>query len=155
MIGCVGIILPKSSIAYIDVSFFVHATEDLEKVTRAVQNAVSTDFAEKITFKKSKLKGDRGNPIIFFKTRIEMEEIAEPLLEYISSRLSALDKEKLLRELSLHLEKGSLYMRLDKQAAFKGDLRLYAGDPIHLRIRFRKRREEEIVKICRELGLLP
>jgi len=147
--------LPRSSIAYIDVSCFVHATEDSEKVMRAVQNVVSSDFVERITFKRSKLKGDHGNPIIFFKSRIEEEEIAESILKHVSTRLSTLEKEKLLRELSLHLEKGSLYIRLDKQAAFKGDLRLYAGDPIHIRIRLRNRKTEEIIKICSDLGLLP
>jgi len=122
---------------------------------RAMQNTVSTEFAEKISFKKSSLKGDCGNPIIFCRARIEEEETARLVLEHISSKLSALEKQKLLQELSLHLEKGSLYIRLDKQAAFKDDLRLSRGDPIHLRVRFAKRKNEEIIKICSEIGLLP
>ena len=101
------------------------------------------------------MKGNYGNPIILFKTRIEEETIAESVLKYISSQLSALDKEKLMQELSLHLEEGNLYIRLDKQAALRGDLRLCREDPIHLRVRFRKRKNEEIIKICRDIGLLP
>jgi len=149
------VILPRSPIAYIDVSFFAHATEDPEKVLKAGQNVVSKEFSEKIIFKKMMLKGDHGNPIIFFKARTEEETIVESVLRYISSKLSAPDKESLSQDLGLHLEKGSLYVRFDKQGAFKGDLRLSAADPIHMRIRFRKRKNEEITKICRDLGLLP
>jgi len=147
--------LSKSPIAYIEVSFFAHATEDPEKVVKAAQNVISTGLVEKIIFKKTSLKGDHGNLIMFFKARTEEESIAESVVNHISLRLSALDKEVLLRDLGLHLEKGSLYIRLDKQAAFKGNLRLSTGDPIHLRIRFKKRKKEDIAKICGELGLVP
>lgn len=145
--------MPKSLITYIDMSFFVHATEDSERVMKAVQNVVSADFVENILFKKSTLKGDYGNPILFFKARIEEKENTEPVLKRIFSRLSALDKERLLRNLSLHLEKGNLYIRLGKQAAFRGDLALCTEDPIHLRFRFRERKKEEIIKICKDFGL--
>ena len=147
--------MPKSPIAYIDLSFFAHATEDPDKVMKAVQNVVSTDIAEKISFKKSKLKGDHGNLIIFYKTRIDEEKITEPLLHQISSQLSAQDKQMLLEELDRHIEKGSLYMRLDKQSAFKGNLGLCLADPIHIRIRFKKGKNEDIIKICTDAKLLP
>jgi len=149
------VILLKSSIAYIDISCFVHATEDLEKVMKAMKNAVPTDYAESISFVKSNLKGEYGNPIILFKSRIEDKTIAESVLRHVSSQLSTLDKEKLLQDLDLHLEKGNLYIRLDKQAALRGDLRLWTGDPLHLRIRFRKSKNEELMEILKDFGLLP
>lgn len=148
-------VLPKSPVAYVDISLLAHATEDSEKVMSALQNVVSTECAEKIVVKESKLKGEYGNPIVLFKTRIDEEETVESILRYISSHLSILDKEQLLQELGLHVEDGSLYIRLDKQAAFKGDLRLCREDPVHLRIRFRKKQNEDVINICRSLGLLP
>lgn len=147
--------LPKSPIAYLDMSVFAHATEDVSKVTKAAQNVIPAENSGKVVFESSRLKGDRGNPIVYLKTRIEEGQIAESVIEHVSLRLRVVDKEKLLRDLDLHMEKGSLYIRLDKQTAFKGDLRLGAEDPIHLRIRFRKRNKEEIIKICQDRGLLP
>ena len=141
-------------IAYIDIRFFAHATEDLDKVVEAVQRVLPSDYMEDIVFKKSNLRGHYGNPITLFEAKIKNKEIIRALVENLSSHLSELDKETLRREIHLHVEKGSLYIRLDKQAALQGKLKLCTSDPIRIRIRFRKRKIEDIVKTCRELGML-
>ena len=145
----------RSPIAYIDVSFFVHATEDPQKVLEAAKNVVSAVSAESMSFKKSKLKGEYGNPIIYFKTRIREGKVLDSILRYISSQLPSPDKERLSRDLTRHLERGNLYIRFDKQAAFKGSLRLCREDPIHMRIRFRRSKIDDIINACRKIGLLP
>jgi RNA binding exosome subunit len=66
-----------------------------------------------------------------------------------------LDKETLLREINLHVEKGSLYLRFDKQAAFQEAFKLGVADPIRVRLRFKKNRLEDVVQVCREIGMLP
>lgn len=147
--------MPRSEIAYIDVSFFAHATEDLDKTVKAVQNLMPKEYVEKVIFKRTKLKGEYGNPITFFKTRIDANEISKALLSYISSNLSTIDKDYLSQNLTKHLNKGNLYLRLDKQEASKGKVKLCSSDPIRLRIHFRTGKVEEIRKICREMGLLP
>ena len=141
-------------IAYIDIRFFAHATEDLDKVVEAVQRVLPSDYMEDIVFKKRNLRGHYGNPITLFEAKIKNKEIIRVLVENLSSHLSELDKETLRREIHLHVEKGSLYIRLDKQAALQGKLKLCTSDPIRIRIRFRKRKIEDIVKTCRELGML-
>ncbi len=141
-------------IAYIDIRFFAHATEDPEKVVTAVQHVLPSNHMEDTVFRKSKLQGHYGNPIILFETKIKNREAIKALVQNLSSRLDELDKETLLREIHLYLEKGSLYIRLDKQAAFQGKIRLCKSDPIRLRIRFRKTKDEDIVKTCMELGML-
>jgi len=52
------------------------------------------------------------------------------------------------------VEKGSLYIRLDKQAALQGKIKLVTSDPIHMRIRFRKSKIEDVIQICREIGMV-
>ena len=146
--------LPKIPVAYIDIKFFAHATEDLEKVREAVKHILPTNRVEEIEFRKNSLRGHHGNPIVFFQTKIERKELVKAVIENISRSLSELDKEVLRREIAMHVEKGSLYLRLDKQAAFQGVVKLGTTDPIHLRIRFRKGKIEEISKICEELGIL-
>lgn len=147
--------MPQTPIAYVDIRFFAHATEDPKKVMEAVKQILPSDYIDNIAFKKNNLKGHYGNPISLFETRIKEKEIIQVLVKHISSNLSELDKETLFREISLHAEDGNLYLRLDKQAALQGELKLCTADPVRIRIRFRKKKIEDIVKICRELGMLP
>jgi len=145
----------KRKISYVDLSFFAHATEDQNKVLAAAKNIFPPKYAESISFSKNNLKGEYGNPIIFFKTKIREPEIIESLLHNISSNLPLIDKEELERNLSLHVDRGSLYIRLNKQEAFKGKLKLSQADPIRIRIRFKVSGIEKIRETCREIGLLP
>jgi len=147
--------LSRLPIAYIDLRFSAHATEDPNKVLEAVRRILSTQYLDLIAFKRADLRGHYGNPIILFGARIKEEKVMEALMKNFSSKLGELEKGRLLREFSLHVGDGSLYLRLDKQAAFMGELRLCAADPIHIRIRFRKRKTENILQFCREIGMLP
>jgi len=142
-------------ITCVDISFFAHATEDENKVIEAVRHLLPTAQVENIVFNKSSLRGHYGNPITLFETRIKEKERVRAIVENLSSGLSPLDKERLLREVELHVEKGSLYLRLDKQRAFQGQFKLGVSDPIRVRLRFKKSRIEDIVQICREIGMLP
>jgi RNA binding exosome subunit len=148
--------LPKSKkIVYIELSFLAHATEDADKVLKAVQNVLPIENVNEVTFTRRKLKGEYGNPIILFKTQIRNPELVEVILRNISSNLTELDKEFLLRKFELHLKKGNLYLRLDKQAAFMGRLKFCRADPIHLRVHFKTSNVEDLKDICRDIGMLP
>ena len=146
--------MSRLPIAYIDLRFSAHATEDPNKVLEAVRRILPTQYLDLIAFKRADLRGHYGNPIILFEARIKEEEVMKALTEIFSSKLGGLEKEKLLREFDLHVGDGSLYLRLDKQAAFMGELRLCVADPIHIRIRFRKRKTEDILQFCREIGMV-
>lgn len=142
-------------ISYIDVSFIVHATEDQEKALIAAKNIFPPEHTDKISFGKSRLKGEYGNPIILFKTQIREPEISESFLLHLSLNLPSVDKEDLFRHLHLHLDKGSLYMRLDKQEAYRRRFRLCKADPIRIHVKFKTSNVEEIRKACQAIGLLP
>ena len=142
------------SIAYIDIRFFAHATEDLNKVIKAVQNVLPANHVNDIVFKRDNLQGHYGNPILLFETRIKKKETVKAVIENFSSHLRELDKKALHEEIDLHVQKGSLYIRLDKQAALQGELKLCTTDAIRLRIRFKKAKTEDIVKTCEDLGIL-
>ena len=138
-----------------DIRFFAHATEDENKVIEAVQHLLPADHLDEIMFKRSTVRGHHGNPIILFEIRINKKELMEAVLVNIASGLSELDRETLLQEINLHTERGNLYVRLDKQAAFEGGVKLCTADPIHLRIRFRKTKIEDIIEACRQIGMVP
>jgi len=147
--------LSQMPIACVDISFFAHATEDEDKVIGAVRQLLPAAQTENIIFNKSSLRGHHGNPITLFETRIKEKAIVRAVVGNLASGLSPLDKESLLREVKLHVEKGNLYLRFDKQAAFQGKFKLGVSDPIRVRLRFKKNRLEDIVQICREIGMLP
>jgi RNA binding exosome subunit len=146
--------LSQLPVAYIDIRFCAHATEDLDKVVLAVQNVLPSDHVEDDTFYRSSLEGHYGNPITFFKTRIKNKETIKALVENLSANLSSLDKEELGREINKHVEEGSLYFRLNKQAALQNRIKLVTSDPVHIRIRFRKSKIENIIEICRQIGMI-
>ena len=147
-------VLSQFSVAYIDIRFFAHATENVEKVVTAVQHVLPSNYTEDITFKKSNLQGHYGNPITLFEAKIRDKGAINALVENLSFCLGESDKKTLSNQIHLHMERGSLYIRLDKQVAFQGKLKLCTSDPIRIRLRFKKARVEEIIKTCQELGLL-
>ena len=146
--------MSKVPVAYVDIRLCAHATEDMKKVIMAVQNVLSSDHSEEVTFSRSKLEGHYGNPITFFETRIKNKETIKALVENLSTNLAFLDKEELAKEIDKHVERGSLYLRLDKQAALKNKIKLVTSDPIRIRIRFRKSKIEDIIEVCRESGMI-
>ena len=145
----------RKRVASIEISIFAHATEDPEKVKRAFQNILPPNKIEEVILRKSVLKGEYGNPIIYYRARITKPEITEALLRRIGDNLPLHDKRALSSEFGRRLDRGKLYIRLDKQAAYMERYRLCNTDPIHLKIRFKTSKINEIKQICRELGMLP
>ena len=135
-----------------DIRVFSHATEDENKVIEAVRRVLPPDHVEEVTFGKHTPSGHHGNPITFFETRIKNQETLKAIVENLSSHLNTLDKEELRSRIGEFTEKGSLYIRLDKQAAFEGEFKQAQVDPIRIRVRFKRK---DVEKICQELGIIP
>ena len=142
-------------ISYVDISLFAHATENEDKALDAVRHIMPQTHVENIIFEKSSLNGHHGNPITLFESNIRDKDIVKAVVENLALNLNALDKETLLNEIGSHVEKGNLYIRLDKQAAFEGEFKLAMADSIRVRLRFKKNKLEDIVEICREIGMFP
>jgi RNA binding exosome subunit len=145
----------KIPIGYIDIRVFAHATEDVDKVLNAVHNTLPAEVIENVAIKRTNLTGHHGNPIILLETRIKEKNAVQAVFEKLSSGLSMLDKEQLSSEIKEHLDKGNLYLRLDKQLAYLNEIKLSRADPIHFCIHFQKSNPEEIVNVCRKFGMLP
>ena len=145
----------KTPIGYINVRAFAHATEDPEKVLTAIRNILPKELGENAIFQKTSLTGHHKNPIILFETKLTDKQHLPAALEKIAAGLSSIDKETLDSEIKLHLEKRNLYLRFNKQSAYRGELRFSSNDPIHFKIHFKNKTPEEIVEICRKTGVLP
>jgi RNA binding exosome subunit len=110
---------------------------------------------ETAVFKKAELTGHHGNPITLIEVDLAEREKLGEVLPKIGGALTSLDKETLSSEMPLHLDKGNLYLRFDKQQAFLGELRFSSNDPVHVKIHFKNKTVDDIVAICKEAGLLP
>jgi len=141
----------QTAVAYIDIRVFSHATEDEAKVMEAVKKILPPMDADTIAFEKRLLSGHHGNPIASFYARVKDKETLNAIVGKIASNLNTLDKETLRIRLNEFTEKGSLYLRLDKQAAFLDELKLAQIDPIRIHIRFKKR---DIDEILRAIGMI-
>ena len=145
----------KPPIAYIDLRVFAHATEDPNKVQTAVCNLLPVELSKTLVFEKTSCTGHHGNPITLFTSKLTDKKLLPTAIEKIGKDLGSLDKEELNRDIKLHLEKGNLYLRFDKQSAFLGVLKFSLNDPIHLKIHFKNKTAQEIIDFSKQSGLLP
>ena len=150
-----AVLSSKAPVGYVDLRVFAHATEDPERVLTAVRNVLPSQSVDSVVFKRSSLAGHHGNPIVLFEARVKDRTLVQAVFAKLCSGLGLMDKEVLAGEISGHLERGNLYLRLDKQSAFLGEVRLGSVDPVHVRVHFKKHGTDEVVSVCREFGLLP
>lgn len=121
-----------------------HATEDLDKVKLAMANTIGDR-----DLKVSATEGHHGNPITVVEGSVKD---ADGISEFFE-RLGEGDLRGLLDSLNLRLDDScNLFLRVDKQAACLGEVKLSPGeDVVSVRVRvsaFPARREiaEEVVR---------
>lgn len=116
-----------------ELTAFAHATEEPDRVKQALLNSLPGDSRGELEgwVTTALLKGYYGNPILVFKLRVEEPEKASVVLRWIIENLPPEDVALLNRTLEQRIDgSGHLYIRLDKQQAFLGRIRVYDGDDV-------------------------
>lgn len=120
----------------VEISVFAHATEDEEKVERAVLNIIHMEAGANP--KIQRMKGHYNDPITLITTKIKKRKAAQEVFHGLIRSLSPVDRHMLLDEVEDRVDNaGNLYLRLDKQNALCGKVILHEADPIHVKIKFR------------------
>lgn len=115
------------------VQVLCHATEDEEKVMRAVENVVGAGAMERMRVSSQSLKGHYGDPVALIRLSAVDSETAGKILFNVLAKLSDYERMEAVREgLNRGRHGGKLYLRLDKQAAYLGALRLSDRDSIRI-----------------------
>ena len=119
----------------VDISVFAHATEDEGRVEQAIFNIIPGVGANP---KIQRLRGHYKDPIVMIMTRITKRKAAQEVLHSLIKSLSSQDRQRVLDEIEDRVDDaGNLYLRFDKQNAFRGVAMLHEVDPIHVKIKFR------------------
>ena len=134
----------------VEISVFVHATEDEEKVKQAVKRLAR--FEPEFEFQR--LSGHYEDPINLFTAKTVKKKEATNFLANILDKFSSLDKSTLVQNLPNHIDQqGSLYIRLDKQKAYHGRAVIAENDPIRVKFKFQLPHKADPVVVVREFIL--
>jgi RNA binding exosome subunit len=127
-------LISKRIARQVEISVFIHSTEDRTKVLKSVRNLFPKNI-EFPTYSETKLLGYFGDPITTIRFLIKHRKPATELFSNIVEKLSSLDFLSLVEELPQRIDASkNLYLRLDKQMAYKGKVRLEKHDSIRVKV---------------------
>jgi RNA binding exosome subunit len=119
----------------VELSVISYATEDEEKVERALRNLTPPEFDGKVT--RQRLKGYYNDPITRILVKVTKRKEATRVMRQILGQISTLDQIRLLDEIDRRTDdRGSLYLRFEKQRALSGAAVLNENDPVRVKIKF-------------------
>ncbi len=129
---------------YIEFKTHCHATENLEKVKKALDNLVGKELEVEI----SEAEGYYGNPIEILEGKISRNQDMDDFFDQLPKDF----KRKLLKELERRIdERCNFFFRVDKSQAFEDEMVLTeGGNSIRVRARvesYPSRRETAIEKM--------
>jgi len=128
---------PPQNIQSIEISTIAHATDDLEKVEQALNHLLPDSLRGRHLFTRRYLEGHYNNPIVTFAARLTKTSEITEITIFLLNQLSKSEKLSIQRDLGLHSDtEGNLYLRIDKQEAFRGRINLSDEDPIRVKLKF-------------------
>ncbi|MGD0689955.1 MAG: RNA-binding domain-containing protein [Candidatus Bathyarchaeia archaeon] len=137
----------------VEISAIAHATDDLEKVQAALTTILPESLKGRQLFTRRYLEGHYRNPITTFEARLTKPADVEVFTSNFFRQLSKSEKLRIERDLALHSDpEGNLYVRIDKQRAFRGIIELGEEDPIRIRLKFNRLSGEvtQLMKVALE-----
>lgn len=137
--------MPQIPLHYVDLRAFCYATEDEKRV----EEALRTFLPEEFEIERVESEGHYGDRILVLSARVENADD----VRHVLSRLSDLESlDDLLAELDDRVtENTELFLRLDKQAAFEGDIRLGDGITFRAKVEAYPAKKEQAVENAQEV----
>lgn len=129
---------------YIDLRAFCYATEEEPRVVEALR----TILPEEIDLERHETRGHHDDRIVVLSARVDTADGMRAMID----RLRELDSmATVLGELDERIDDDcSLYLRLDKQAAFRGEVRLGEGLLLRAKVEAYPARKATAVENARE-----
>jgi RNA binding exosome subunit len=120
----------------VEISVIAHATEDPVKVSQALRNVLPNSISSDAKVTTQHLQGHHGNPIKILKTNLKKRKMIDQFFDHLLTRLDSDDLESITKNIDTHMdEDGNLYIRINKQAAYMGELQSKQEDPIRIKVK--------------------
>ena len=136
--------MPKVPFHYVDLRAFSYATEDVKRVEQALRTLLPED----VELDRVENVGHHGDRIVVLSARVERADE----MRHVLDRLAELeDLDRVLDELDERVDDNcALFLRLDKQAAFRGEVRLGPGITVRTKVEAYPAKKEKAVANARE-----
>jgi RNA binding exosome subunit len=129
---------------YVDVRAFCYATEDEKRVAEALR----TYLPPEVELERAESEGYHGDRILVLSARVENADDVRHVLERVSELP---DLDAVTDELDERVDENcSLFLRLDKQAAFRGEVRQGEGVTLRAKVEAYPAKKEAAVENARE-----
>jgi RNA binding exosome subunit len=116
----------------VTISFFIHSTEDEERLLSLVQSKLGLEGEE---FSKERITGHFGNEIVSVKGHV-IGSRAQIVASQIFGSLSKVARTSIRTELEKSLdEHDALYLRLDRQSLQEPSISLSDEEPIRIKLK--------------------
>lgn len=136
--------MPRVPFHYIDLRTFCYATEDEKRV----EDALRTFLPDEFEIDRVENEGHHGDRIVVLSARVETADE----MRYVLDRLGELDRlDEVVDELDDRVDDNtSLFLRLDKQAAFRGEPRRGPGITLRAKVEAYPAKKEAAVENAEE-----
>ncbi|MGM0447932.1 MAG: RNA-binding protein [Methanobacteriota archaeon] len=136
--------MPKVPFHYVDLRAFSYATEDVKRVEQALRSLLPED----VELDRVENAGHHGDRIVVLSARVERADE----MRHVLDRLAELaDLDRVLDELDERVDDNcALFLRLDKQAAFRDEVRLGPGITVRTKVEAYPAKKEKAVANARE-----
>lgn len=139
--------MPSVPLHYVDLRAFTYATE----TERRVETALRTLLPEEFEIDRTHSGGHHGDPITVLSARVETAGQLRELLSRVAT-LPPTERARLCEEVDERVdENASLFMSLDKQAAYGGEVRLGDGITLRGKVEAYPATRENVIAAAREL----
>ncbi len=129
---------------YIDLRAFCYATEDDKRVEQALRTYLPDEFE----IERATSEGHHGDRILVLSARVEN---ADEMRHVLSKVAQLPDVEELIDELDERVDDNcSLFLRLDKQTAYRGEAALGEGITFRAKVEAYPAKKEAAVENARE-----
>ncbi|HSD05052.1 MAG TPA: RNA-binding domain-containing protein [Nitrosopumilaceae archaeon] len=125
----------------------IHATEDKKKILEPLLEMFEIEEEE---FSEENLDGHFGNPILLLKIKL-VKKRAEQFIKKVISKMSQTQINEFLKDIEMHFEDSSLYIRIAKQDMVRKQINLQQTDAIKIKISVPVYKKSETVATYLEL----
>lgn len=128
---------------------FVYGTENEEKVREAIKILFPNSHPQTET-----IEGYFKNPVLILHDKLGKKRETKEFIKILQN-LDSSTKKRVLNELNNKMDdKGNLFLRFDKQRAYRGDLKIIEhGDAVHVKIKIAAypAKKEKAMELAKEI----